>query len=203
MFQVCDADLGGRVVVMPEVDQSAVDGLLQLLLGAVISGGVAAAVLGLIFHRWTKSVEAQISSRLNWKEDCVREVLGPMRVHLGRTKQAFESNWGPHDEYIQTEVIKKSNETMRDILMDNGHLVPKNLFVHALRLVAHYDAWLQEYARQYAIADPEKRSAFVFAGPKGFAFPRDSECAFLTSFEIYARELYGDAWERGELGPLR
>lgn len=152
------------------------DQALNAAIAAIVSSGVVATVLGLLFHRWSKSVEGKVrletekalnvaTSTREWNAACLGQVLGPMKMHLGRTEQAFR-RWRGNNEFIEAKVIRHSNETMRDLLLGNGHLIPGELAVHALKLIEHFDAWLEEFDHQRSIDDPNLRSPFVFVGPK-------------------------------------
>jgi hypothetical protein len=176
------------------------DPLIQQAISAIASGSVAAAVIGIIFHRRTKAIEQELrvqaeallvitKSTRQWHEESLSRVLGPVAMHLMRTKRAFE-RWNSQQLFMEIEVIGNSNRTIRDLLLANGHLIPGELLDHASRLVEHYDAWLEEFEEKRRSEKPDLRATFVFAGPKGYPFPRDAERAFIEKFEGLRSELY-------------
>ena len=187
--------------VLAPAASSLADQFWNTAISAIISSGVVATVLGLLFHRWSKSVEGKVrletekalnvaTSTREWNAACLGQVLGPMKMHLGRTEQAFK-RWRGNNEFIEAKVIRRSNETMRDLLLGNGHLIPGDLTVHAFKLIEHFDAWLEEFDHQRSIDDPNLRSPFIFVGPKGFPFPVVAERAFKAKFDEISQELYG------------
>ena len=102
-------------------------------------------------------------------------LLNPLVVQFDRTKKAF-------DEYVTGSFsaeleLQRGNETARDLLVRKRDLIPEKLREDAARLVQHYDAWLQEYARLRGVRNPDLNVP-VFAGPLGFPFPRESEQRF-------------------------
>ena len=77
------------------------------------------------------------------------------------------------------------------LLLTNAHLIPPELFNDAGRLVEHYDVWLEEFENRRNSENPNLESEFVYAGPKGFPFPRDAEDNFKKKYDEYWNELYG------------
>jgi hypothetical protein len=76
------------------------------------------------------------------------ELLAPLKVQFDRTREAFKK-WTVRDE-VTEQVIKHSNEYIRDLLISRAYLIPKDLQEDAGELVKHYNAWLAEYQRVYA-----------------------------------------------------
>jgi hypothetical protein len=121
------------------------------------------------------------------------ELLMPVKVHFERSRRAFQY-WAdnrPTKPNVEIEdSIKVSNSIIRTLLRSNWDLIPHDLEPDARRLVEHYDAWEAEYhrVRPKGIRDPN--IPYVWAGPQGFPFPRDSERRFL---ERYATTLAADS----------
>jgi hypothetical protein len=86
-------------------------------------------------------------------------------------------------------VVRTGNLAIRDLLLAKPHLIPPDLRDHANTLVVHYDVWLEEFDRWRGDATGDQ-PAFVFAGPKGFPFPREAEARFSAAFEGTWRDLY-------------
>ena len=110
------------------------------------------------------------------------ELLAPLKVHFDRTRQAF-LKWKARDESTE-QVVKKSNEYIRDLLISRDYLVPEDLRKDAEKLVQHYNAWLAEYQRVYKDGVRDPSIPYVFVGTKGFPFPSDAEQSFLQRYEI-------------------
>jgi hypothetical protein len=110
------------------------------------------------------------------------ELLAPLKVQFDRTREAFKT-WMVRDE-VTEQVIKHSNEYIRDLLVTRAYLVPEDLQKDAGELVKHYNAWLAEYQRVYKDGVRDPSVAYVFVGDKGFAFPKDSEQRFLERYRV-------------------
>jgi hypothetical protein len=105
------------------------------------------------------------------------ELLGPMMIHLDRTKDYFEV-WSPRNTVLATSVIHDSNKAVRNLLMSHAELIPLDLVDDAIALVEHYDAWFVEYERVRRARD----TPYVFVGPTGKPFPRESEARFRARY---------------------
>lgn len=164
----------------------------ELIASAIISGGVVSAVLGLFFKGFVTRVEAEVKSRRTWKEESVSELLGPLNMQFDRTQRAFK-RWKSQDLYLEAKVVKVGNEVIRDLLLNNGHLIPPELLDDAGKLIEHYDVWLEKFEEQRSSENPNLETKFVFVGPDGFPFPTKSEEKFRTTFNEYWAELYDKA----------
>ena len=89
--------------------------------------------------------------------------------------------------------MKTGNETIRDLLLTKGHLIPPELLEDAGKLVEHYDVWLEKFEKQRSSENPDPEAKFVFAGPDGFPFPSESEKRFQDKFRAYWGDLYAKA----------
>jgi hypothetical protein len=168
-------------------------GLGELILAAVISGGVASVLLGLIFRivfepRLAKAADIS-RSRREWKEQSIAEVLGPVYMQLARSNRAFE-RWRDRNDFLEGQVVKQANTEIRDLLLAKGHLLPPELVKHAIDLVEHYDRWLEEYARKREGPNADEETGPVFVGPLGFPFPHEADTAFRETFDRLRAELY-------------
>lgn len=167
--------------------------LPQLILAAVISGGVASVLLGLLFRyffepRLVKAAEAQRSVRER-KERSLSEVLGPIYMQLDRSGRAFE-RWETRNDFLEGKVVKEANTQIRDLLLAKGHLLPPNLLGHAGDLIEHYDRWLEEYADKREGPNAAEHTGPVYVGPLGYPFPDEAEEAFTETFARVRAELY-------------
>ena len=59
------------------------------------------------------------------------------------------------------------------------------------RLVEHFEVWLEEFERVRDEKKPELETQFVFVGPQGCGFPRQSEQKFIATFHSLRKEVYG------------
>jgi len=164
----------------------------QLLAAALISGTVVSAVTGILFTGYVTRVTEEVRSQRTWKEQSVAELLGPMNIQFDRTGRAFE-RWKKKNLYLEAKVIKVGNETIRNLLLSNGHLIPPELLDEAGKLVQHYDVWLEIFEQKRGGTEPDLQSEFVYSGPVGYPFPRESEQKFRDKYREYWNELYGPA----------
>ena len=167
--------------------------LAQLILAAVISGGVASVLLGLLFRyffepRLARAADAQRSLRER-KEQSLFEVLGPIYMSLERSRRAFE-RWERRNDYLEGRVVKEANTGIRDLLLAKGHLLPVNLLGHAGDLIEHYDRWLEEYADKREGPNAAEHTSPVYVGPAGYPFPVKAEKAFKDTFARLRDDLY-------------
>ena len=127
-----------------------------------------------------------------WKEQAVAKLLGPVFIQLDRTARAFK-RWKDRNLFLESEVIRKGNLAIRDLLLSNPHLIPPELLEDASVLIEHYDRWLEEYEKKRGTDRPDLESPFVFVGPAGYPFPLSAEQHFREKFREYWKELYGAA----------
>jgi hypothetical protein len=176
-------------------------GFFQATLGGLLGSSIAATILGALFLRWSKTVEGEIKTHFDqslkvfestraWKQQILFELLGPLNMQFERTKTAFD-RWGGKNLFLEAQIVRQSNQTIRDTLLSKGHLIPPNLISHATKLVVHYDVWMEAFDRVRGGSSPTPDTMFVFVGPDGYPFPRDAEDAFKAEFRRLQVELYG------------
>jgi hypothetical protein len=128
------------------------------------------------------------------QEQVFSELLAPVVMQLERTKHAFD-RWQSKNLYLESEIIRKGNLAIRDLLLAKAHLIPPDLAADAQALVTHYDRWLEEYERVRGGAEPDLEEPFIFVGPKGYPFPVRAEQRFRECFEQLRQTLYGNGRE--------
>ena len=114
------------------------------------------------------------------------DLLSPLIVQFDRTLDAFQ-RYRPHDFALE-QTLEDGNRKAREILEANAQLIPTSLDEDRQRLVQHYDIWLEEYARVRQIG-ADSVTSFIFVGPDGFPFPRDSEQRFRAWRDTLASQL--------------
>ena len=164
----------------------------QLIATAIISGGVVSAVIGIIFKGFITKIEADIKSKLTWKEESVSELLAPIYMQFGRTHRAFD-RWYSKNLFLEAKVIGEGNRIIRDLLLNKGHLIPPELLEDAGKLIEHYDVWLEKFEKQRLSENPDIETEFVFVGPDGYPFPSESEKRFIKKYKEYWDDLYKNA----------
>jgi hypothetical protein len=179
-------------------------GLTELILAAVISGGVVSVVLTFVlrflFDRRLTTVSEEIKSQFEqqtlvyrsnraWREQSAADLLGPVYMQLDRSRRAF-GRWVERNDFLEGKVVKDANTQIRDLLLAKGNLLPAHLVEHAGDLIEHYDRWLEEYALKREGPETDIDTSPVYVGPKGYPFPDDAEKAFKETFHRMRRELY-------------
>jgi hypothetical protein len=162
----------------------------QLLLTAIISSSLITGLLSLGFTGWVTRTQEEVKSQRAWKERSVAELLGPIAMQLDRTKGALD-RWTKQNLYIEAKIMKIGNETVRDLLLTKGHLIPPDLIPDANKLIEHYDVWLELYEKRRGGKEPDLNAEFVFAGPEGYGFPKEAEVHFKERLRVFMKELYG------------
>lgn len=164
--------------------------LLQTLLASLVSGAVIAAIGGAWIKGRMDQQFLEFQSTHVWKEKCLSVLLGPMVMQLDRCQRAFD-RWSEKNIYLEQKIIRVGNETIRDLLLTHGYLIPDDLMGDAGRLIEHYDRWLEEFDKVRGGAEPDLQQEFVFVGPKGFPFPKDAGTRFRERFRSMWKEVYG------------
>lgn len=173
----------------------------QITLGGLVGSSIATAILGALLLRWSKNIELEIKAHFDqqlsvfqstrvWKQQALAELFGPLAMNFNRTKAAFD-RWDRKNLYLEGQVVRQGNQTIRDILLSKGHLIPPALAEHATRLIVHYDVWMEKFDQDRGDKAATSKESFVFAGPAGYPFPRESEAAFKKEFARLQHELYG------------
>jgi hypothetical protein len=163
----------------------------QLLLTALLSSAVVSAIIGVIFQGYRTRQETRVKSQYSWKEQSVTELLAPLNMQFERTERAFK-RWDKKNLFLEMKVVKVGNETIRDLLLTKGHLIPPDLRADAGKLIEHYDVWLEKFEEVRLSKKPNLNTPFVFAGPDGHAFPSGAEKKFRDTFKVYWHDLYGN-----------
>ena len=163
---------------------------------------MASTILGLIVLRRQKTIESQVKSRFDeafkifesrraWKQQALAELFGPLQMQLERSKRAF-SRWDGKNLYLEAKVVREANQTMLQLLLAKGHLIPPHLMNDAALLVEHFDAWLEAFDGIRNQTSDGEQPSFVFVGPQGYPFPSEAEIHFRREFLKLQTDLYGD-----------
>ena len=165
--------------------------VLQTLITAILSG----SIVGLFLKGWLdRRMEVERSTR-DWKEKSLSLLVGPVVMHLDRTKHVASrystTTFGQEStSFFEAQIMRESNKAIRELLLSNGHLLPEHLRRPAHALVEHYDVWLRRFDEKEAREKPDAASTFDvgFAQPE---FPSDDAQKFNASYEALRKELYG------------
>lgn len=163
--------------------------IAQALVATLLSGSIVGLILKFLLDR---KVDKHHFTR-DWKERSLSIVVGPVVMHLNRTDHVAEryrttTHKLKKTSYFDAKLMRDSNESLRSILLSNGHLLPRDLREHAHKLVAHYDEWLRNYDMEVAKHDAESSFNVGFAKER---FPKDAAKAFQAWYDRLQEELYG------------
>ena len=131
--------------------------IVTSIITMILSSGIAATIVSIISIKRTKQIEENIreaseknieefKSTREKKEEMLSELIGPVVMHLHRTSRAF-NRYKEKNEFLEAEVLYKGNLAIRDILLNKGYLLDKKMIKHAIDLIEHYDAWMEEFER--------------------------------------------------------
>ncbi|REC48408.1 MULTISPECIES: hypothetical protein [Chryseobacterium] len=172
------------------------------ILGSTIITGFFTAVIAYFFHKRTEKYNSVLkrefealskkdTAYFEWRKNTV-ELLGQVYIHLNRLKLAFQNKYSKvqeYDRFYEDEIILKSNQHIRDLLINNGHALPPELLDEATKLIEHFDVWLTKY-NQIRILDKDFNSKQIYVGPDGFRFPENAERLFKEKYVEMFNELH-------------
>lgn len=167
---------------------------LQQILGSTIVTAFFTAIIAYFFHKKTERHNSVIkrefealskkdNSYFEWRKNTV-ELLGQVYIHLNRLKLAFQNKYSKikeYDQFYEDEIILKSNQHIRDLLITNGHSLPPELLDEATKLIEHFDVWLTKY-NQIRVLDKDTVTKQIYVGPDGFRFPENAEKMFKEKY---------------------
>ncbi|WP_163382060.1 hypothetical protein [Cyclobacterium sp. SYSU L10401] len=177
------------------------DFLLPTIFSATVMGAVVTVLLNLLFKKRLEQITHDIKiqtekialiqkSQYTWKEQAIAELLGPMNIHLNRTERAFKK-LKANDLYVEAKILKDSNEKIRDMLLLKSHFIPSGLTEDADKLVEHYDRYLEKFEEKRKRENPDLDTPFIFVGPDGFPFPKNSAKRFQEEYTTMWEKVYG------------
>lgn len=163
--------------------------LVRIILEAVIITGL----LGYVFlkrdERLKRTIEEEFkkrdaffSAQFDYKRRAVEELLGPVVMQLKRSSLTL-SSYEPNDKYREG-ILKQCNETIRDLLLEKGYLLPHDLQPEAGDFLKHYDGWLQHHHLLREVKG-NTEEPFVYT----YDFPKEAEKKFMNKYEAFRAEL--------------
>ncbi len=175
--------------------------VLTSLVSGTVMGAIVTALLNLFFKSRLEKIASDIKyqtdkistvfkSQYTWREESLSELLGPINMLLNRTERAFR-RLTANNKFVEAKILKESNEKIRDLLLQKSHLIPSELIDDANQLVEHYDRYLEEFEKIRGGQNPDLEEPFVFVGPQGFPFPRESADKFQEKYKEMWQQVYG------------
>lgn len=168
------------------------DKVLEVVIEVVLTAFVSSLVVG----TYVQKLVLKHTTQNEWKKETLSKLLAPLRMELGRNKDTFfrylktQHTDESGRDYLEDEIFKKSAERIIHILITHASLIPLHLTQDALKIIQHYDVWLEQYQR-FRSEHSNTSSQFVFAGTEGYPFPAESENRFVEYYEQLWNEMYG------------
>lgn len=101
--------------------------ILQTLVATLLSGSIVGLILRIFIDRRMEKLRFARA----WKEEALSTLVGPVVMHLDRSNklavryQTTSKKQGT--SYFEARLMRDSNEAVRKILLENGHLLPEEL----------------------------------------------------------------------------
>lgn len=169
--------------------QTLTDIATKILIESILITGILGFIFSKREERMKKTIEEEFKKRdkffdvqFNFKRRALEELLAPMKLQLLRSKITLKG-YDANNEYRE-KILKECNESIRNLLLEKGHLIPADLMPYAEKLISHYDEWLQAY-RTHRELQNKSEVHHIFT----FNFPHDAEKAFAEKFDAYRKEL--------------
>jgi hypothetical protein len=122
-------------------------------------------------------------------ERVLAEVLGPLHMQMMRAEAAYRSYLDDGRKFVYTLILMDSNTAVRDILLERGYLLPRELQDDALKLIGHLDIWLVKWHDLRERTTPSLDDPFVFVNEH--LYPKQSARRLEATYAELARA-HGD-----------
>lgn len=172
---------------------STMEAFLVTTIKVVIEAIIVSGILGYFFlqreERLKRTIEEEFKKRdkfydvrFNFKLRALEELLAPIVLQLIRSKITL-GGYNANNEYRE-KILKECNETIRELLLQKGYLIPADLLPAAEEFISHYDEWLQAYQNNRGVQNNiEIKHVFTYN------FPHAAEKAFRDKYASFRKEL--------------
>ncbi len=106
--------------------------------------------------------------------------LGKLYVNFNRSEIAYKNYLKEDNVFLHASILKECNLLLRNLLLENTHLMEKELRNAALDLICHYDIWITKWNDLYDKTKPNLDDVFVFEN--NHVFPKEAEQKFKEEF---------------------
>ena len=167
---------------------------LQIILGSTLATTLFTSIIAFLFHKKTERTNALLkrefellaqrdNTDLEFKKQSA-QLLGQVYMYLNRTRKSYKNKYSilkEYNQYYEDEIVYKSNQQLRTLLLENGHYIPPNLLEEASNIVEHFDVWFSKY-HQIRKINKDTETIQIYVGPDGFHFPITAENKFKESY---------------------
>ena len=170
------------------------------IISIILGSSLITSIVSFFLHKRTEKVTAEVkkkfdyiqkklSADLQWKQRACK-TMGKIYFHLVRTREAFDryAHIKKQNSFLEGEIIKYSNQKIRDLILKEGYLIHPKLRDMATKLLIHYDVWLEKYNSMRI--ETNDTNSHVYVGPDGYSFPKEAENSFKKSYLELWNELY-------------
>jgi hypothetical protein len=99
-----------------------------------------------------------------------------VHYNLGQSAVAYKEYLQNGKTFKHAQMLKIYNEKIKELLLENRHLLSNELQENSKALIEHYDIWLEKWNDLAQKLNPLPDDEFVFANE--FTFPRKAAVAF-------------------------
>ena len=85
---------------------------------------------------------------------------------------AYQNYMSCNKQFVFACILKNCNEEIVALLVENSYLLPDKLISDSMKLISHYDIWIQKWRELATIQNPTMTDEFVFENT--FSFPKDA-----------------------------
>ena len=84
--------------------------------------------------------------------------------------------------FLYAKILKDNNEKIRDLILENAHLLPSEQQSHAIKLVSHIDIWILLWEDTNEKLSPILTDIFSFKNDA--TFPTESESSLMSYYSL-------------------
>ena len=71
--------------------------------------------------------------------------LGKIVIQFSRSRIAYNNYLTNGKTFIFAKILKNSNQAAQTLLLENSYLLSDNLIADSLKLIAHFDIWMEKW----------------------------------------------------------
>lgn len=98
--------------------------------------------------------------------------VGQIYISLKCTEIAYRNYHQNGKKFLYARILKTYNNRIRDLLLEKSHLLSENLQNDALKLITHYDIWIEKWNELKNNNNHSLEDEFIFQNKD--IFPSDA-----------------------------
>ena len=116
------------------------------------------------------------------------EFLGKLVILFGRSKITYKQYIENNRSFTYAKILRETNTQLRNELIGKSYLLSHELRQEALKLINHYDFWLQRWDDLFSSDTFKLDDTFVFSN--NCTFPKESEDKLIKEFSNSEKKRY-------------